>query len=117
MVVGVDRIDDGIITVRIRTTNVLYEMKGLVPKQEFGPPEEMNIADIWNWTGKPWGGLADGTSLVGTHLMEDSADKRLQAPTSTYLHKLGCIILFIASVFLSFLCVWWLATKLGQFFA
>ncbi len=67
-VVDVRRLDEGFITVRIRTTNILYRTAGLVPEAELDPPIEIPIVDLWRWTGQPWGGLPDGTSLVGTHL-------------------------------------------------
>jgi hypothetical protein len=25
---------------------------------------ELRIDELWHWTGKSWGGLADGTSIV-----------------------------------------------------
>ena len=61
------RIDEGFITARVRTLNVLYQMHGLVPESEFELPREIAIADLWRWTGQSWGGLPDGTSLVGKH--------------------------------------------------
>ena len=64
------RLHEGFITVRIRTTNVLYQMSGLVPESEFDDPHEIAIADLWRWSGKSWGGLPDGTSLVGTQLLD-----------------------------------------------
>jgi hypothetical protein len=63
LVVSAARIDEGIITGRVRTTNVLYLSKGLVPEPEFEPECELRIDDMWQWTGKSWGGLPDGTSL------------------------------------------------------
>ena len=59
-----ERIAEGIITGRVRTTNVLYCSKGLVEQPEFGPPEELRIAELWHWSGQSWGGLPDGTSIV-----------------------------------------------------
>ena len=66
-VVSTDRLKEGFITARVRTMNVLYQMKGLVPESEFEPPKDIALVDLWVWTGESWGGLADGTSLVGTH--------------------------------------------------
>lgn len=48
----------------MRTTNLLYASQGLVAPPDFGPPIEIQIKEIWVWTGKSWGGLADGTSIV-----------------------------------------------------
>jgi len=67
VVVATDRLKEGFITARVRTINVLYQSKGLVPESEFEPPREIALVDLWVWTGQSWGGLADGTSLVGTH--------------------------------------------------
>jgi hypothetical protein len=58
------RIDEGIITGRVRTMNVLYVSRGLVPQPEFEPAREIHIDEMWHWTGKSWGGLPDGTSIV-----------------------------------------------------
>ncbi len=69
-VISNSRLEEGFITVRTRTTNILYQMSGLVAKSEFDGPREVAIADLWHWTGKSWGGLPDGTSLVGTHHLE-----------------------------------------------
>jgi hypothetical protein len=64
LVVSAERIDDGIITGRVRTTNVLYACKGLVAEPEFEPVRELHIDEMWHWTGKSWGGLPDGTSIA-----------------------------------------------------
>jgi hypothetical protein len=64
LIVSAARLEEGIITGRVRTTNVLYVSKGLTPQLEFEPPREIQIKDMWNWTGKSWGGLPDGTSIV-----------------------------------------------------
>ena len=58
------RIDEGIITGRVRMTNVLYVSRGLFPEPEFEPAGELRIIQLWHWTGKSWGGLPDGTSIV-----------------------------------------------------
>ncbi|RYD85065.1 MAG: hypothetical protein EOP84_03695 [Verrucomicrobiaceae bacterium] len=63
------RLDEGFITARVRTTNILYQMSGLVAESEFEQAREIAIVDLWLWTGKSWGGLPDGTSLVGTHML------------------------------------------------
>lgn len=63
-IVSVERIDDGIIIAHVRLSNALYVSKGLMAKPEFEPPREMRIDEMWKWTGKSWGGLPDGTSIV-----------------------------------------------------
>jgi hypothetical protein len=64
LVVSAARIDEGIITGRVRTSNVLYIARGLVPQPEFDPPTELHIETMWHWTGQNWRGLPDGTSIV-----------------------------------------------------
>ena len=64
LIVSATRIDEGIITGRVRTTNVLYVSRRLVPEPDFEPARELLIDQMWHWTGKSWGGLPDGTSIV-----------------------------------------------------
>lgn len=64
LVVSAARIEEGIITGRVKTTNLLYVAAGLVQEPEFEPARELILDDIWNWTGQPWGGLPDGRSIV-----------------------------------------------------
>ena len=64
LIVSAARVDEGIITGRVRTTNLLYRSHGLVPEPEFEPARELRIAEIWHWTGQPWGGLPDGQSIT-----------------------------------------------------
>lgn len=61
LIVSAARINEGIITCRVRTTNALYHSRGLVPPSEFEPAREMKIDDLWHRSGKSWGGLPDGT--------------------------------------------------------
>jgi hypothetical protein len=63
LIVSAARVDEGIITARVRTTNVLYVAKGLMPEPEFESAAELRISEMWHWTGKSWGGLPDGTSI------------------------------------------------------
>ena len=70
-VVSAAKIDEGIITGRVRTTNLLYVSRGLIEQPDFGPPQELRIDDIWHWSGQNWGGLPDGTSIVD-HVDEES---------------------------------------------
>lgn len=71
LIISAARIDEGIITGRVRTTNVLYLSYGLAHETEFEPPMELRIEKMWGWTGQSWGGLPDGTSIVD-HLRESS---------------------------------------------
>jgi hypothetical protein len=68
------RLDEGFITARVRTTNILYQMSGLVPESQFDEPREIAISELWGWSGNSWGGLPDGTSLVGTHTITSKRD-------------------------------------------
>jgi len=68
-IVSTARIDEGILTVRLRTTNVLYVSKNLALQPDFEPAQELHLDELWRWTGKPWGGLPDGTS-IGDNLPE-----------------------------------------------
>jgi hypothetical protein len=72
-IVSAARIADGIITARVRTSNVLYVSKGLTAQPDFEPAREMHIDEIWKWTGKSWGGQPDGTSIV-EHLRGGQSD-------------------------------------------
>jgi hypothetical protein len=78
LIVSAARIDEGIITGRVRTSNVLYISRGLMPEPDFEPPRELRIEDMWRWTGQSWGGLPDGTSIVD-HLHESSESPRNDA--------------------------------------
>jgi len=64
LIVSASRIDEGIIIARVRTSNVLYLSRGLIPPPEFEPAREMQINEMWKWPGQRWGGLPDGTSIV-----------------------------------------------------
>ena len=64
LITSAAKIDQGIITGRVRTMNLLYLSQGLVEEPEFGPPTEMHIDQMWHWTGQPWGGLPNGKSIV-----------------------------------------------------
>jgi hypothetical protein len=70
LIVSAACIDEGIITGRVRTMNLLYLTHALIPAPEFEPPRELRIDEMWNWTGHSWGGLPDGTSMVD-HLRAD----------------------------------------------
>ena len=63
-IVSSAKIDEGFITARVRTSNVLYVSKGLAAKPEFEPAREMRLDEVWKWSGKSWGGLPDGASIV-----------------------------------------------------
>jgi hypothetical protein len=64
LVVAAEELDSGIITARVRTTNILYECSSLVEKSSFGAPERISLDRLWHWSGASWGGLPDGTSIV-----------------------------------------------------
>ena len=64
LIVSVARIDEGVVTGRVRTTNVLCLHRGLIPTPEFEPAREIRVDEMWQWTGNSWGGLPDGRSIV-----------------------------------------------------
>ena len=64
MIVNIDEIASGFVVAKMRTDNLLYLSKGLSAENQFGNAERIRIDDMWTWTGKPWGGLPDGTSIV-----------------------------------------------------
>jgi len=74
LVVSVARIDEGVITGRARTTNVLYLSKGLIHPPEFTPATEFRIDEMWHWTGQSWGGLPDGTSIADHFESDGTSD-------------------------------------------
>lgn len=70
LIVSAVKVEEGIVTGRVRTTNLLYVAGGMVPEPEFGPPQELHIGEMWHWTGQSWGGLPDGTSLAARLLAQ-----------------------------------------------
>lgn len=64
LVISAARIDEGVITGRVRTVNVLYLHRGLIQEPEFDSARELHIKEIWQWTGKSWGGFPNGTSIA-----------------------------------------------------
>lgn len=64
LVMSAARLDEGIITARVRTTNVLYVARGLATAPEFGDPVVLQVSRLWEWSGASWGGLPDGRSIV-----------------------------------------------------
>src|SRR5262249_49129856 len=64
LIVSSAKVAEGIITGRVRTTNLLYLCRGLLPEPEFESARELRIDEMWHWTGRNWGGLPDGTSIV-----------------------------------------------------
>src|SRR2546423_3484937 len=55
-VVDASRAGAGVLTVRTRTWNVLYAIKGVAPQPPFGGVHEVAITELWKWPGEPWGG-------------------------------------------------------------
>lgn len=64
LIVSTERIERGIITGRVRTTNLLYLSGGLISQPEFELARELCIDEMWKWTGQSWGGMPDGRSIV-----------------------------------------------------
>jgi len=74
LIVSVERIDEGVIAGQVRTMNLLYVARGHVPRPEFEPTKELRIEEMWVWTGQPWGGLPDGSSIVN-QLLDAESDR------------------------------------------
>ena len=55
-IIDTARIDEGVITVRSRTWNVLYVARGMTDKPEFGEVREVEVSKLWSWPGNSWGG-------------------------------------------------------------
>jgi len=72
-IISIERIDEGLIVGQVQTNNILYVSKGLVEEQKFSEPMTLDIETMWKWSGRTWGGLPDGTSIVD-HILEKNAD-------------------------------------------
>ena len=70
--VNIDEIESGFIVAQIKTTNILYLRNKLAEDQPFGSPQRLAIEEIWEWSGQPWGGQPDGTSIAD-HVELDSS--------------------------------------------
>jgi len=55
-IVEVSELDEGYVSARIRTWNVLYAARGMAAVPELEAPRRVAITDLWKWTGEPWGG-------------------------------------------------------------
>ena len=80
LIVSAARVEEVVITGRVRTTNLLYVSGGLVRGPEFGPPQELRLGKLWRWTGQPWGGLPDGTSLAARLFAESQGAEPARGP-------------------------------------
>lgn len=54
--VDASEIDAGLLTVRTRTWNVLYVNHRTSPERPFGEVRVVALAELWAWSGQPWGG-------------------------------------------------------------
>jgi hypothetical protein len=61
-VVEVPLLEVGVISARVRTWNVLYVAKGIVPKPPFEDVQKIEIKDLWIWSGESWGGPVRGST-------------------------------------------------------
>jgi hypothetical protein len=55
-IVDASEIEEGVISVRTRTWNVLYSIRHIKAKPEFGDTRKIAIKDLWTWSGERWGG-------------------------------------------------------------
>jgi len=63
-IINIDELDSGFVVAQFKTDKVLYVSKNLIDKTEFGSAERISIDRLWEWSGKSWGGLSDGTSIA-----------------------------------------------------
>jgi hypothetical protein len=82
LIVSSAKVDDGIITGRVRTTNILYLSRGLIREPEFEPARELRIDEMWHWTGKRWAACRTGLqSLIGSSPSPRTPNKALEQMT------------------------------------
>ncbi len=55
-VLDASQLDDGFITVKVRTWNVLYALNGIDEEPAFGEPVCVSLDSLWTWSGESWGG-------------------------------------------------------------
>ena len=60
-------LEDGYVSARIRTWNVLYVVHGMAGEPEFSAPRRVAIADLWKWTGQLWGGPVPDDDISGAN--------------------------------------------------
>ena len=66
-VVDASAIEAGQLTVRMRTWNILYVIKGLSPEPPFGDVQTVEIEKLWAWPGEPCGGPAPEADDLAAH--------------------------------------------------
>jgi hypothetical protein len=66
LVIDASQIDAGVITVRVRTWNVLYAGRGLAGVPPFGDVQTVEFRTLWAWAGAPWGGPVPGQATSTT---------------------------------------------------
>lgn len=54
-IVDASELEQGYVSARIRTWNVLHAAHG-APAPELEAPRRVAISELWRWTGEPWGG-------------------------------------------------------------
>jgi hypothetical protein len=50
-VLDASEVDSGVIVARVRTWNLLYAARKLVPKPELSEPRRVAIETLWDWNG------------------------------------------------------------------
>ncbi|HET7499947.1 MAG TPA: hypothetical protein VFK02_03065 [Kofleriaceae bacterium] len=66
-IVETAELEEGFVSARIRTWNVLYVARGMGAIPEFGPPRRVAITDLWKWTGEQWGGPVPDDDISRTN--------------------------------------------------
>jgi hypothetical protein len=64
-IVDVSLIETGIIVAKTRTCNVLYAATGIAPEPGFGEVRKIEVKNLWNWSGEPWGGRVPDSTASG----------------------------------------------------
>jgi hypothetical protein len=70
-VVDASEIDAGRLTVRTRTWNILYAIRGLSPEPPFGEVRSVAVGDLWSWSGGAlgWPGPGGGSLTPNLYMV------------------------------------------------
>jgi len=67
-IVDVADVDNGILTVKTRTWNLLHAIRGRHEKPPFGDVRQVEIEHLWDWDGEQWGGeVPESTDKQANH--------------------------------------------------
>jgi hypothetical protein len=74
LIVSSTQVEQGIIIGRVRTTNLLYLSRRLAGAPEFEPARELQIDQMWHWSGNRWGGMPNGASQGDTSALSSDQE-------------------------------------------